>query len=110
MHTSLPLLLLLLVLTPACRAFESAPPPGGHLATVEEFRRLKEEGQYAEAARFLSADPRIWFGTREGAGEPWGVQGGPWADWDRAFHAHSVAQGWTVESNAASCISTEIND
>lgn len=60
-----------------------------HIQVVEEFRAARKAGRYAEARRYLTDDPRIWYDGKAGAGSPWKLGGGRWQAWDDHFRSTS---------------------
>ena len=50
---------------------------------VKAFRTAVKGGDTETAASYLAADPRVWFGEKEGPGHPLTLAGGPWRHWDR---------------------------
>jgi len=79
-------------------------------ATVEAFRAARDAGDYARARSFLSADPRVWYDSREGPGDPVKLGAGRWSAWDREFNGHGDPGPWTVEGNTVWAVVEEVND
>jgi hypothetical protein len=103
--------LALLALTLGCAAPSGSPADS--LVTVEAFRAAREAGDLDRAHALLGADPRIWYGAREGAGRPWnpGGGGGRWAAWDEHFGGETrVAGAWTATADTACVDMYETND
>jgi len=80
------------------------------LTKLEAFRAAKRRGDYAEAAKYLADDARIWHVKKEGPGKPYTVKGGPWKDWDREFNGSSTREHVRVSNHTVSYLSTETND
>jgi hypothetical protein len=80
--------------------------------TVREFREAKERGDLSKARTFLAPDARIWFDMEErtGPGEPWTLEAGPWANWDRFFHSHTDLRDWRNEGGRVTAVGDETND
>ena len=79
---------------------------------VQEFERLVKAGQTEIARAFMAPNPRRWYETRSGDGEPWDVaQGaGRWAAWDREFHSRTEDVHWTGHRRAVTRRMRETND
>lgn len=77
---------------------------------LEVYRAAKKAGDYELAASHLVEDARIWFGKKDGPGNPLTAKGGPYKDWDREFRSTSKKSRFRVRKNTVSYISHEIND
>jgi len=93
----------------ACR---SAPPDAGdsRIATVEAFLAARAEGDLEKARAYMSADPRVWYDSKQGDGSPWNLAGGRWSVWDEHFRGSSEHEGWHVEGDAVWADFLEHND
>lgn len=77
---------------------------------IDEYRAAKNAGDYATVAKYLAPDARIWFGKKEGEGNPLRAKGGPYAAWDKEFRSTSVKKDFRVKGRTLSYVSHEIND
>ncbi len=77
---------------------------------VNAFRTAVKAGDTETAASYLAADPRVWYGEKQGPGHPLTVKGGPWRHWDRFFKSQSTSSDMKAEQSKVSYIITEIND
>ena len=98
---------ILLLVTCAC-----ASPPGTaeSLRTVTGFRAVRKAGDLDAARAFLSDDPRVWYGEREGAGSPWRLGGGRWKAWDEHFNSTSEELSVEATEREVSIVFLENND
>lgn len=81
------------------------------VVVVREYRRAVAQRDTAALQRLQAPGSRIWFEKREGEGRPLDPAGkGPWAEWDRFFHARSEASDFVVEDHAVRVTNREIND
>ncbi len=99
----------------SCLAFAaacSAPANSSSrlIAKVKEFRELRDAGRIDEAKRMLAPDPREWFQTREGPGDPWKLEGGRWAHWDEFMHGRVDCEDWTTDAHSVTVLAWELND
>lgn len=76
---------------------------------VKKFRELRKTDKQA-ANDLLASDARLWFEKKEGAGNPYKVEGGPWSHWDEFFKSQSTYKDWQAEGNSVSVVAIEIND
>src|SRR5688572_33403755 len=76
------------------------------------FREAQARKDLAAARTYLSDDPRQWWEKKEGAGEPWTLEGGRWANWDEHFRGRSEHGRWRVRERGreVSAAFTEVND
>jgi hypothetical protein len=61
----------------------------------------------------MAPDPRRWWETREGTGDPWTVgpgPQGPWAGWDDEFKTQREVVEWTASDGSATVVMRETND
>lgn len=77
---------------------------------LDTYRQAKKSGDYETAAKCLADDARIWFGTKEGEGNPLTAKGGPYKDWDKEFRSTSTREDVRVVGQTVTYISFEIND
>ena len=77
---------------------------------VNAFRAARDAGDYELARSFLSDDPRVWYGAREGKGNPLKPGAGRYAAWDDHFNGNSKLRPWTAEGNVVWTIAEETND
>lgn len=65
------------------------------VGVIDAYRTAKQAHDAEGIAACLSADARIWFEKKHGAGKPIhrGTGGGPWSEWDRFFRARSRRVG-----------------
>lgn len=81
-----------------------------NIRTVKNFRAARERGDSAAAEAFVAPGARIWFETRDGAGEPFGSGGGSWDRWDHYFHSHTTLTDWTERDGTVTAVAHETND
>ncbi|MDX1660169.1 MAG: amidohydrolase family protein [Gemmatimonadota bacterium] len=76
------------------------------------FRARVRAGEYEAARAMMAPDPRRWWETREGEGNPWtvGPGAGPWAAWDQHFESESEVVGWKRNDDSVTAIVRETND
>lgn len=75
---------------------------------MQQFIEAVKADDSARIAAFRAKDARMWFDQKTGPGEAIGTS--KWRDWDSELHArHSVEQA-TIEDNAVSVVSREVND
>ena len=60
-----------------------------NIKTLNAYRNAKESSDYAKASTLLRKDARIWFGKKEGPGDPLTAKGGPYKHWDKEFRSKS---------------------
>ena len=102
-----PVKLVLLVGLLACAIGCTSKTP---IERVEEFSRLRES-DLDKAQEFLSDDPRVWYGERQGDGRPWNLHGqGMWSDWDTHFQSAGEILKWETGPNQVASIHSEMND
>lgn len=77
---------------------------------VQEFHEARKRKDYETAQKYLSADARVWFEKKEGAGAPWTLKGGRWAHWDGYFNGRTEYSDWKVEGSMVTCTANETND
>lgn len=93
-----------------------APSPGvagddgDPIAVVEAYRTALDAGDHDSARRLLAEDPRVWYGAREGEGEPLRLEGGRWRTWDDHFNSRGRVGPWTVEQRTVWTVVEETND
>jgi hypothetical protein len=80
------------------------------VASVEAFRATREAGNLDTARSYLTRDPRVWYGQREGPGSPWTLGAGRWKPWDDHFKGHSDLGRWQVDGRTVWAVATETND
>jgi len=96
------------LILPASLIFSSCTHP--LVRRLEEFQSAKKSGNFTKAAEYLAPEARVWFENKEGPGKPLRAQGGPWAEWDRFFHAVTTKSPPTVKQNAVQFTFAETND
>lgn len=100
----------------ACQPSESIgvrETPGPTLTErAMEFRSLTEAGDWDRARAMAVEQPRRWWGTRSGEGEPWviGPNSGPWSRWDQYFGSEKEILDWVEEKDSVTAVIREIND
>lgn len=77
---------------------------------VQAFRAAVKGGDTETAAGYLAADPRVWYGRKQGPGRRLTVAGGPWRHWDRFFKSQSTSSDMNAGQSTVSYIITETND
>lgn len=77
---------------------------------LEAYRAAKRSGDYATAGQYLADDARIWFGRKEGPGNPLTVRGGPYRHWDKEFNSRSIKKKMKVRGRTLSYVAYENND
>lgn len=90
--------------------FLSAGCTHPNVKTLEAYRSAKKSGDYATAATYLSDDARIWFGKKEGDGQPLIVKGGTYQEWDKEFRSTSRKEDVLVTDHQVSYTIYESND
>lgn len=78
--------------------------------TVEAFRTARSEGDLDLARTYMAEDARVWYGSRDGAGEPWRLAAGRYKTWDEHFRGVSDYGPWNVEDDCVWAIVEESND
>jgi hypothetical protein len=84
-----------------------------YVERAREFRALVARGDYTAARERMSEDPRRWWGSREGPGDPWTVGpdgNNPWAAWDDHFESTNEVLEWREGEASARVIIRETND
>lgn len=105
-------ILLGIVISSACSAPHSTPPPIDlRIAKVESFRAMQAVGELDAARALLGEDPRTWWDERAGEGSPWVLGGGRWSAWDWHFNSSAErATPWGIESDCVWADMLENND
>ena len=80
-----------------------------NLERVQAYHSARHVGDDRAAAALLAPNVRIWFGTREGPGEDFGVVG-PWAEWDGSFHSTSAYSNYAASGSAVTVDVAETSD
>lgn len=80
-----------------------------NLERVQSYQAARRAGDDRAAAALLAPGVHIWFGTREGPGEDFGVVG-PWAEWDDAFHSVSSYSNYASVGNTVTVDVAETSD
>ncbi len=80
------------------------------VASVDAFRAARNAGDLDIARTYLTADPRVWYGQRDGPGSPWTLGAGRWKAWDDHFNGHGDLGRWEVEGRTVWAVATEVND
>jgi len=93
-------LLFALSLATACAS--SSP-----LDRVQAYRAAVSSG--ADVSHFLAPDARMWYGKKEGAGEPLSNGTGSYAHWDHYFGSKATLTDWQVTNGAVTAIVHETN-
>lgn len=85
---------------------------GPRIARARAFRARLAAGDYEGARAMMAPEPRRWWETREGRGNPWtvGPGTGPWAAWDDHFESESEVVGWRETEESATAVVHETND
>ena len=80
------------------------------ISTVESFHAARKAGDLDLARSYLSADPRVWYDSKEGEGSVWKLGGGRYKQWDTHFRGKSELGPWHVESGTLWAVAEEMND
>lgn len=81
------------------------------IAAAQAFTDAREAGDLEEARSYLGENPRVWYDSREGAGDPLTLEGGGrWAAWDSEFRSQGEILKWEVGPDWVSSIHSEMND
>jgi hypothetical protein len=89
--------------------FSEATDP--RIQSAEAFTAAREAGDLETARSYLGSDPRFWYDSREGVGDPMQVEeGGRWAAWDAEFRSAGEIIQWEVDSDWVASIHSEMND
>lgn len=77
-----------------------------------EFRSLTEAGDWDRARAMAVENPRRWWETRNGDGQPWVIapNSGPWSHWDEYFGSEKEILDWVEEKDSVTAVIREIND
>lgn len=77
-----------------------------------EFRSLMEAGEWDRARAMAVENPRRWWETRSGEGQPWliGPNSGPWSRWDEYFGSEREILDWVEKEDSVTVVIREIND
>jgi len=89
------------------------PDDPSPVSLAKRFRDLLHRHEYDSARAMMSADPRRWWGKREGEGRPWKIgpeAKGPWSGWDERMHGTSEVLGWKEADGSATATVRETND
>ncbi len=78
--------------------------------TWAKYQAAKKRGDYEAANNYLAVDARIWFGKKEGPGNPLTAKGGPYKYWDKEFRSKSSREKVQVVDGTVTYISSERND
>ena len=76
---------------------------------VRTYTEARERGDRETAAAVVAPDAKIWFGKKEGAGEPFGAKSN-WEHWDEFFHSRATYSDWKHDGNKVSALVHESND
>ncbi len=79
------------------------------IAKVKELLDARKRGDPAAARELMSADARIWWEKRAGAGEPWGLVS-KWSGWDSYFHSQNDYSDFREAGDTVTASGVEIND
>lgn len=80
------------------------------IRTAEAFRAAVKAGDYDMARVYMSADPRTWYGEREGEGNAWTLGAGRWKTWDTEFSGRSELGPWQIGEQRIFAVAVEDND
>ncbi len=80
------------------------------VASVQSFRAARAAGDLDLARSYLTEDPRVWYGKREGEGLQWTLGAGRYKAWDEHFNSVSDLGPWHVQGLTAWAVATEMND
>ncbi len=94
----------LLALVVCCASFDP------QIQSVQAFRALRDRGDDAAAASYLTPDSRIWFTAKKGEGSPFGHGHEAWHHWDLYFHGRTTFTHWSAHDGVVSAIGHETND
>jgi predicted enzyme related to lactoylglutathione lyase len=98
-------------LTSPMGAAADAKPVGPLSTKAQRFRSLVKAGKFDVARAMMAPDPRRWWETAEGEGQPWRIdQRGPWADWDDHFRSQNQIVVWSEDDESATALVRETND
>ena len=79
------------------------------IAKVRELLAARQSGDEAAARALMSLEARIWWETRSGPGQPWGLVS-QWSNWDSFFRAQNDYDDFQEAGDAITASGVEISD
>ena len=79
------------------------------IAKVQELLAARQRGDEAAASTLMSPEARIWWETKKGPGEPWGLVS-KWSAWDSFFRSQNDYSDFEEAGDAITASGVEIND
>jgi hypothetical protein len=101
----------------SCQSEADLRPVGSRtqqlLPRAQEFRSLIERGDFVAARAFMAENPRRWWESRDGDGQPWKIgpeANGPWSAWDAHFRSQKDLAEWREATRSVTVVVHETND